>query len=99
MRSTWASSIKSAFTVRVPCQTLVMIKGMAVMNTTKIVVAFEMPNQMMAKIAQIAEETVFRTGITGSKNSPARLIRSEHDAKRQSDQRRDDESLRQPATA
>ncbi len=49
-----------------------MIKGMAVMNTTNIVVALEMPNQMMAKIAQIAEETVFKTGITGSKNSPAR---------------------------
>ena len=66
--------MKSAFTVRVPCHTLVMIKGIAVMNTTKIVVALEMPNQMMAKIAQIAEETVFRTGITGSKKSPARLF-------------------------
>src|SRR4030095_2678951 len=57
IRTTRASSMKSAFTVRVPCQTLVIIKGMAVMNTTKIVVALEIPNQMMAKIAQIAEET------------------------------------------
>jgi len=44
------------------------------MNTTKIVVALEMPNQTIAKIAQIAEETVFNTGKTGSKNSPARLF-------------------------
>ncbi len=66
--------MKSAFTVRVPCQTLVMMSGIAVMKTTNTVVALEMPNQMMAKIAQIAEETEFRTGITGSKNSPARLF-------------------------
>jgi hypothetical protein len=51
-----------------------MIKGIAVMNTTKMVVALEIPNQMIAKIAQIAEETVFSTGSTGSKNSPARLF-------------------------
>jgi hypothetical protein len=51
-----------------------MINGIAVMNTTKIVVALEMPNQIMAKMAQIAEDTVFITGITGSKNSPARLF-------------------------
>jgi hypothetical protein len=51
-----------------------MIKGIAVMNTTKIVVALEIPNQMIAKIAQIADETVFNTGRTGSKNSPARLF-------------------------
>src|SRR5437879_9345895 len=68
MRSTWASSIKSAFTVRVPCQTLVMIKGIAVINTTKIVVALEIPNQMMAKIAQIAEETVLSTESQARKN-------------------------------
>src|SRR5215475_10707979 len=82
IRNTRASSIKSAFTVRVPCQTLVIIKGIAVMNTTKIVVALEMPNQMMAKIAQIAEETVLSTGITGS------LVRAKHDAERQSHQGR-----------
>lgn len=51
-----------------------MISGIAVMKTTKIVVALEMPNQIMAKIAQIADDTVFMTGITGSKNSPARLF-------------------------
>jgi len=68
------SSMKSALTVRVPCQTLVMISGIAVMNTTKIVVAFDTPNQMIAKIAQIADDTVFITGMTGSKNSPSRRL-------------------------
>ena len=58
MRSVCASSMKSALTVRVPCQTLVMMSGIAVMNTTKIVVALDTPNQMIAKIAQIAEDTV-----------------------------------------
>ena len=63
--------MKSALTVRVPCHTLVMMSGIAVMNTTNIVVALETPNQMIAKIAQIAEETVFMTGMMGSKNSPS----------------------------
>ncbi len=45
--------------MRVPCQTLVMMSGIAVMNTTKMVVAFDTPNQMIAKIAQIADDTVF----------------------------------------
>ena len=70
MRKVWASSMKSALTARVPCQTLVMMSGIAVMKTTKMMDASEMLNQMMPKIAQIAEDTVFNTGSTGSKNSP-----------------------------
>ncbi len=42
------------------------------MNTTKTVVAFDTPNQMIAKIAQIADETVFITGMMGSKKAPSR---------------------------
>ena len=60
------------------------------MNTTKIVVALEMPNQMMAKIAQIADDTVFITGITGSKNSPARLFAPRKMPNGQTYQRRND---------
>ena len=48
-----------------------MMSGIAVMNTTNIVVLSEMPNQMMANIAQIADDTVLSTGSTGSKNSPS----------------------------
>ncbi|KAF1003060.1 MAG: hypothetical protein GAK28_04949 [Luteibacter sp.] len=43
------------------------MSGIAVMKTTKIVVAFEMPNQMIANTAQIADETVFMTASSGSK--------------------------------
>ena len=64
--------MKSALTLRVPCHTLVMMSGIAVIKTTKMMVCSEMPNQMMAKIAQIADDTVFSTGSTGSKNSPRR---------------------------
>lgn len=42
------------------------------MNTTKMVVAFEMPNQMMANTAQIAEDTVFTIDSSGSKKCATR---------------------------
>ena len=66
------------------------------MNTTKIVVAFEMPNQMMAKIAQIAEETVLRTVNHRFEKFAGALIRSEQDAERQSDERRNDKAYGNP---
>src|SRR3974377_1214266 len=47
-----------------------MISGSAVIKTTKIGVSGERPNQIIAKIAQIADETVFITGRIGSKNAP-----------------------------
>ena len=71
MRNVCASSMKSALTARVPCQTLVMINGIAVMKTTKMIEASEMLNQMMPNIAQMADDTVLSTGSTGSKNSPS----------------------------
>src|SRR4051794_38762624 len=42
------------------------------MNTTKIVVALEMPNQIIANTAQIADETVFTIDSNGSKKRAAR---------------------------
>ena len=70
-RSACASSTYSALTAWVPCQTLVTISGNAVISTTKIGVMGESPNQMMAKIAQIADDTVLSTGRTGSKKVPS----------------------------
>ena len=73
-RSAAASSTKSACTAWVPCHTLVTINGSAVISTTKIGVIGESPNHTMAKIAQIADDTVLSTGSTGSKKLPiARL--------------------------
>ena len=47
------------------------IKGNAVIRTTKIGVIGESPNQMRAKIAQIADDTVLSTGRIGSKKVPS----------------------------
>ena len=41
--------------------------GIDVMNTTKMVAASDAPNHRIAKIAQIAELTVFMIGSSGSK--------------------------------
>ncbi len=73
-RSARASSTKSALTAWVPCQTLVAISGSAVIRTTKIGVIGDSPNHMIAKMAQIADETVFMTGRMGSKNSPTERL-------------------------
>jgi hypothetical protein len=50
---------------------LVTISGKAVINTTKIGVSGESPNHTTAKIAQIADDTVFITGSIGSKKVPS----------------------------
>ena len=63
-----ASSTYSALTLCEPCHTLVRINGIASMNTTKIVVAFEMPKTISANMAQIAADTVLTTDSTGSQN-------------------------------
>ena len=64
------------------------------MNTTKIVVALEIPNQMIAKIAQIAEETVFKTGNHRFEKFAGALVRPKHDTQRQPDQRGKDKADR-----
>ena len=48
-----------------------MINGSAVISTTKMGVSGDSPNQMIAKIAQMADETVFITGRIGSKKLPS----------------------------
>jgi hypothetical protein len=47
-----------------------IMSGSAVINTTKTGVNGDNPNQMIAKIDQMAAETVFITGRMGSKNVP-----------------------------
>ena len=64
------------------------------MNTTKIVVALEIPNQIIAKIAQIAEETVFNTGNDRFEKFAGALVCPKHDTQRQPDQRGKDKADR-----
>src|SRR3546814_20337953 len=69
-----ATSTSSGLTLRVPCHVLVMISGMAVISTTKMVAMSDSPNHSSANMAQIADETVLGTGIRGPNELPTARV-------------------------